>query len=238
MKRVCSFILQDIMELKHLAIIPDGNRRWAKSRGLPTLEGHRVGYKKVKHIGDWCLARGIAHLTIWGFSTENWQRSREEVRYLMDLIFQALTDETDYYNERGIRLRVFGRRENFSPKIQQAIIHIEQETAKNTNSQLNLCIDYGGRAEILAAVQKLVRDGVKPEDITEERLTAATWFADIPAPDLIIRTSGEQRLSGFLSWSGGYSELLFLDKHFPDFSESDLDAAIAEFHDRERRFGK
>jgi undecaprenyl diphosphate synthase len=226
------------MSLQHLAIIPDGNRRWARGRGLPTLEGHRVGYTKVKHIGEWCIARGITNFTIWGFSTENWKRTVDEVGYLMDLIFRALAHEIDFYNDKGIRLKVMGRRENFSDKIRQAIEEAEVKTASNTRGQLNLCIDYGGRAEILAAAQKLMAEGVKPEEVTEERFTAATWFGDIPKPDLIIRTSGEQRLSGFLSWSGGYSELLFLDKYFPDFEESDLDAAIAEFQDRERRFGK
>src|SRR3989339_788189 len=217
------------MKLNHLAIIPDGNRRWARQRGLPTLEGHRHGYKKIKHIGEWCLQRGIVHLTIWGFSTENWKRSEEEVSYLMDLIFLALTKEIDFYQERGIRLRVFGNIKELPSRIQKAVTEAEEKTKDGKNGQLNICLNYGGRAEIIEGIKNLLAKGYRPEDITEEMVTQALWTGDLPSPDLIIRTSGEQRLSGFMSWLGGYSELLFLEKHFPDFEEEDLDAALREF---------
>ena len=156
----------------------------------------------------------------------------------MDLLHFALTSEVDFYMKHNVRLKVIGRREGLSDKLCQAIDEAEQKTANNTAGQINLCINYGGRAEIVDAVKQLVAEGVSADNITEELITSKTWMHDIPEPDLIIRTSGEQRLSGFLTWSGVYSELLFLEKHWPDFMVEDLEAAIAEFGDRERRFGK
>ena len=226
------------MPIKHLAIILDGNRRWAKKRGLPTLEGHRRGYDNVKTIGLAALDRGIGHLTVFAFSTENWKRSSEEVGYLMDLLYHALTAELGFYMENNVRLKVVGLREGLSEKLVSAIDEAEHVTSGNTRGQLNLCINYGGRAEIVAAVRQLVADGVKSEDVTEELIASKTWMAGIPDPDLIIRTSGEQRVSGFLTWSGVYSELMFVDTYWPAFNESHLDAAIAAYENRERRFGK
>ncbi len=226
------------MPINHLAIILDGNRRWAKENGLPSLEGHRRGYDNVKAIGLAALDRGIAHFTVFAFSTENWKRSAEEVGYLMDLLHHALTAELDFYMRNDIRLRVIGRREGLSEKLVAAIADAEARTANNARGQLNICINYGGRAEIVDAMKRLLAEGAKPEEITEELVASKVWMAGIPDPDLIIRTSGEQRLSGFLTWSGVYSELLFLDVHWPAFGEEQLDAAIAEFDRRERRFGK
>lgn len=226
------------MPINHLAIILDGNRRWAKENGLPSLEGHRRGYDNVKAVGLAALDRGIAHFTVFAFSTENWKRSAEEVGYLMDLLHHALTAELDFYMKNDIRLRVIGRREGLSEKLVAAIGEAEAKTAGNARGQLNICINYGGRAEIVDALKRMVADGVKPEEITEELIASRVWMAGIPDPDLVIRTSGEQRLSGFLTWSGVYSELLFLDVHWPAFGEKHLDAAIAEFDRRERRFGK
>lgn len=226
------------MALRHLAIILDGNRRWAKAHGLPTLEGHRRGYDNVKTIGLACLDRDISHLTVFAFSTENWTRSTEEVGYLMDLLLTALTKEVDFYMSHGIRLRIVGGRQGLSEKLIAAIDAAEEKTASGTAGQLNLCINYGGRAEIVDAARRLVAEGKKAEEITEESLGAAMWTSGLPDPDLVIRTSGEQRLSGFLTWSGVYSEILFIEKHWPDFNETDLDAAIEEYAKRERRFGK
>jgi undecaprenyl diphosphate synthase len=226
------------MGLKHLAMILDGNRRWAKSKGLPTLEGHRRGYDNVKTIGLAALERGVEHFTVFAFSTENWKRSEEEVGYLMDLLHFALTAEVDFYMKHNVRLRVIGRREGLSEKMIAAIDAAEAKTAGNTAGQINLCINYGGRPEIIDAVKALLEAGVKTEEVTEELVASKMWMAGIPDPDLIVRTSGEQRLSGFLTWSGVYSELLFVEKHWPDFSVEDLDAALAEFEQRGRRFGK
>jgi undecaprenyl diphosphate synthase len=226
------------MSVRHLAIILDGNRRWARSKGLPTLEGHRRGYDNVKTIGDAALERGIEHMTVFAFSTENWSRGAEEVGYLMDLLLQALTKELDFYLERDIRLKVIGRRDGLSEKLVAAVTEAETRTAGGKRGQVNLCINYGGRAEIVDAVKRLVADGLAPDAVAEDLLASNMWTAGIPDPDLIIRTSGEQRLSGFLTWSGVYSELLFVEKHWPDFTAGDLDAALAEYGKRERRFGK
>ncbi len=226
------------MELKHLAIVLDGNRRWARAQGLPTLEGHRRGYDNVKTIGVAALARGIEHFTVFAFSTENWKRSAEEVAYLMDLLYLLLTTEIDFLKKHNVRLKVIGRREGLSEKIQRAIVDIETTTAGHTGGQFNVCINYGGRAEIVDAVKQIVSEGHRPEEITEELIASKIWMQGIPDVDLWIRTSGEQRLSGFLTWSSVYAELLFVPEHWPAFTEQDLDAAIAEFHDRERRFGK
>ncbi len=223
--------------INHLAIILDGNRRWARANGVSTYEGHKTGYDKVKDTGRWCLDRGIKYLTVYAFSTENWKRSQEEVGYLMDLLLRALTKDVDYYMENNVRLKVIGRRRELSDKLVKAIDAAEAKTKDNTAGQVNLCINYGGRAEIIEGVQKMIDAGISSDKVTEELFADQLWTAGLPDPDLIIRTSGEHRLSGFLTWSGVYSELLFIKKHWPDFSEEDLDQAIEWFSNRKRRFG-
>lgn len=224
--------------INHLAIIMDGNRRWAKAQGLPTLEGHRRGYQKLKDVGSWCIDRGIKLLTVYAFSTENWNRSQEEVSYLMDLLKQGLTLELPEFKKRGIRLRVIGSRDELSQDLRDAIEHAQTETAGNDRGTLNIALNYGGRLEIVRAVQSLIEQGKTRDEIDEAAISGAIWTADQPDPDLIIRTSGEQRLSGFLTWQSVYSELLFIDKHWPAFEQSDLDAVIEEYANRQRRFGK
>lgn len=224
--------------IKHIAFIMDGNRRWAKAKGLPTLEGHRRGYDKTKEVGDWCLARGIEHMTLYAFSTENWDRSEEEIAYLMDLFHLALTRELDEYNRRGIRLRIIGRRERLPEKVLRAIDQAEAETKQNSKGTLYLAINYGGRAELIDATKKMIAAGVDPETITEEGIRQYLYAPEAPYPDLIVRTSGEQRLSGFLSWQGAYSELFFSPVTWPDFSETHLGEALDWFANRQRRFGK
>jgi len=224
-------------ELNHLAIILDGNRRWAKENGLPSFEGHRRGYNKMKEVGEWCIARGIKTFTVYAFSTENWHRTPEEVDYLMNLLHQALTKEINEFNRRGIRLRVIGSRDRLSEKMKQEADFAENETKNNTRGTLNICLNYGGRLEIVEAVRTIISRGVKSEEIDEKMISENIWLAGQSDPDLIIRTSGEQRLSGFLTWESVYSELLFVKCHWPAFSEQDLDEAIAEFHRRHRRFG-
>ncbi|HTM68170.1 MAG TPA: polyprenyl diphosphate synthase [Candidatus Binatia bacterium] len=226
------------MSLTHLALILDGNRRWAKANGLPTLEGHRRGYDNLKTIGLAALERGMTHVSAFVFSTENWNRSAEEVSYLMDLLYKAIVDEVGFFMEHDVRLKVVGSRERLSDKLRQAIDAAEVRTAGNGRGQMNLCLNYGGRAEIVEAARALVAEGTRPEAVTEAVLAARMWTAGIPDPDLIVRTSGEHRLSGFLTWSGVYSELLFVDKHWPDFTVQDLEAAIEEYGRRERRYGK
>ncbi|HTK04397.1 MAG TPA: polyprenyl diphosphate synthase, partial [Candidatus Eisenbacteria bacterium] len=226
------------MALTHLAFILDGNRRWAKARGLPTFEGHRRGYDNLKTIGLAALERGVTHVSAFVFSTENWNRSAEEVSYLMDLLYKAIADEIGFFMEHDIRLKVIGSRDRLSEKLQAAIANAEAKTAGNGRGQMNLCLNYGGRAEIVEAAKAVIASGARPEDVTEELLASKMWTAGVPDPDLIVRTSGENRLSGFLTWSGVYSELLFVDKHWPDFDAGDLDAAIEEYGRRERRYGK
>jgi undecaprenyl diphosphate synthase len=225
----------------------DGNRRWAKERGLPSFEGHRAGYELVKKLGPWCLARGVKVLTFYAFSVDNWKRASDEVGFLMDLLMQAITKDLDILSRDGIRLKVIGRRADLSPKIQQAIAEAEAKTKNNSAGTMQLAISYGGRDEIVRAVQDAVSSSFllsQPESwnprssVTEETISQHLDTAGLPDPDLIIRTSGEQRLSGFLLWQAAYSELLFVNKYWPDFSESDLDASLAWYADRERRYGK
>jgi undecaprenyl diphosphate synthase len=224
--------------LQHLAFIMDGNRRFAKERGLPSLEGHRMGYQTVKKLGDWCLARQIPVVTIWAFSTENWKRAEDEVGYLMDLLEWALRNDLEDFHQKGIRLKVVGRREKLRPSIIEGIERAEERTKDNTKMTLVIAINYGGRAEIVDACKQLVERGVAANDVTEEMITSAMYWPEMPAPDLIIRTSGEERLSGFLLWEASYSELYWCKKHWPDFSEADLEGALEEYAHRQRRYGK
>lgn len=224
-------------ELKHLAVIMDGNRRWAKDNGLPSFEGHRQGYDKMKEVGEWCIDRGITTLTVYAFSTENWNREEAEVNYLMDLLYKAVTTEVEEFNKRGIRLKIIGTRERLSEKLVKAIAEAEERTKDNNKGTLNVCLNYGGRLEIVDAVKKIVAQGIPVDQITEKTISENIWLAGQSNPDLIIRTSGEQRLSGFLTWESVYSEFLFIDKHWPAFSEADLDAAINDYNNRHRRFG-
>jgi undecaprenyl diphosphate synthase len=222
----------------------DGNRRWAKAKGLPSLEGHLAGYELIKKVGPWCLARGVKYLTCYAFSTENWKRAKEEVGYLMDLLMQAVTKDLGILTQDDIRLKVIGRRSDLSDAMQKAVSAAEEKTKDNSGGVLQLAISYGGRDEIVRAANRVIsstghsREGGNPALLTEDIVSQNLDTAGIPDPDLIIRTSGEQRVSGFLTWQSVYSELLFLEKHWPDFSESDLDAAIAWYADRERRYGK
>lgn len=224
-------------ELKHLAVIMDGNRRWAKDNGLPSFEGHRQGYDKMKEVGQWCIERGITTLSVYAFSTENWNREQAEVNYLMDLLYKAVTAEVEQFNKRGIRLRIIGTRERLSEKLVKAIADAEERTKENSKGTLNICLNYGGRLEIVDAVKKIMSQGIPADQITEKTISENIWLAGQADPDLIIRTSGEQRLSGFLTWESVYSEFLFIDKHWPAFSEADLDAAINDYNNRHRRFG-
>lgn len=219
---------------KHIGFILDGNRRWARAHGLPVLEGHRAGNEVVKKLGKWCLSRGVKTITCFAFSTENWKRAKDEVGYLMDLLMTAVTKDVAILMEDNFRLKVIGRRSDFSDAMQKAILEAEEKTKNNTAGTFQLAISYGGRDEIVRAASAAAAAGA----ITEETIAVNLDTAGEPDPDLIIRTSGEQRLSGFLLWQTAYSELLFIDKHWPDFSEADLDQAIAWYGNRERRYGK
>lgn len=222
----------------HVAMIMDGNRRWAKEQGLPAVEGHRAGYDTMKKVGDWCLARGVKTLTVYAFSTENWKRSEIEVNFLMTLLEHALEKELDYFTSRQIRLRVLGRREGFSKKIIELIDKAEAATKDFEKMTFAICLGYGGRAELVDAVKEIVREGVLPDAIDEATISKHLYWPGMPDPDLIIRTSGEERLSGFLLWESAYSELYWVKKNWPALTEGDVDEAFAEFATRQRRYGK
>ena len=219
---------------KHIGFIMDGNRRWAAERNLPTLQGHLAGYELVKKIGPWCASRDVKYVTLFAFSTENWKRAQDEVGYLMELLMTAVTRDLELFMKDDFRLKVIGRRADLSLQLQKAIAEAEEKPKNNSSGTMQLAVSYGGRDEIVRAAQKASQAGL----ITEESISQHLDTNGMPDPDLIIRTSGEQRLSGFLLWQSAYSELLFLKKHWPDFNESDLDAAIAWYSDRERRYGK
>lgn len=224
-------------QIKHIAFIMDGNRRWAKQKGLPTLEGHRRGYNKMKEVGDWCIQRGIEHITVYAFSTENWKRSKKEVDYLMRLLENALTKELHEFHKRGIKLKVIGSRERLPESVVKAINQAEEATAHNKKGILNMAINYGGRLEIVEAVKKIVAQKKSSAEIDEDLIAKNIWTAGQPDPDIIVRTSGEQRLSGFLTWQAVYSELFFVSHHWPGFTEKDLDGILNDYHNRNRRFG-
>ncbi len=223
----------------HLGIIIDGNRRWARERGLPAFEGHRQGYENVKKIADLCKQKGIKILTVYVFSTENWNRSKIEVGYLMKLLSRALNkNNVEKYHKKGFRLRILGQKERLSEDLQKETEKAEELTKNNNEMTLNLAISYGGRPEIIQAVRNIIKAKISDEKVDEELVSKNLWTAGMPDPDLIIRTGGEQRLSGFLTWQSVYSELYFTKIYWPAFTEKDLDEALLDYSQRQRRFGK
>ena len=226
---------------KHIAIIMDGNGRWAQSRGLPRTDGHRRGIDAVKRTVEASGELGVEYLTLFGFSSENWKRPIVEVDDLMWLLRRFLQSETARLHENNVRIRVIGDRSTFSPDIVRLIEHSEQMTSGNDGLHLTAALSYGGRQEIVAAVRALAEDVakglVKPGDIDADGFAGYLATADIPDPDLLIRTSGEQRISNFLLWQIAYTELVFSDVLWPDFDREHLESAIQEFNGRERRYG-
>jgi undecaprenyl diphosphate synthase len=223
---------------QHLGLILDGNRRWARAQGLPTFDGHRKGYENLKTIGKAGIKRGIKYVTAYVFSTENWSRSKEEVDYLMKLLLWVAKHEVAELNRENIRVRFIGSKDRLNDKILKAIDNAEELTKNNTTGTLVLCLNYGGQQEIADAVKAVMNRGVRADEVTKEVVEQQLYAPDIPPIDLIIRTSGEQRLSNFMLWRAAYSELYFVEKHWPDFNEDDLDVALADYAGRERRHGK
>lgn len=224
---------------RHVAIILDGNGRWAKKRGLPRTAGHAYGAEAFRRIGNYCKAIGIEYLTVYAFSTENWRRPPEEVRTIMNIFDKYMKEALSIMERDKFKMRFFGERTGLSPELQRLMDAAEEKSTHYDGCQMNLCINYGGRDEILHAVRRYAEEykaGTAPE-LTEELISSYLYSGGIPDPDLIIRTSGEQRLSNFLPWQGAYSELYFTDVLWPDFTERDMDAALAEFQRRDRRFG-
>ena len=222
---------------RHLGIIMDGNRRWAHARGLPALQGHAQGYQKVKQVCQWCLDRGIKYLTVWAFSTENWKRSKREVSYLMRMMEMALTRDIREFHQKGVKLQVIGSRKGLSRSLIKAINQAEDLTRSNIKGVFNVAFNYGGQSEIIDGVKQMLKDRVDPKKVDNKLFFSYLYTQGLPDLDFIIRTSGELRLSGFLLWLSTYAELYFSKLYWPAFSEKELDNALAEFAQRERRFG-
>ncbi|MBI4090679.1 MAG: di-trans,poly-cis-decaprenylcistransferase [Candidatus Komeilibacteria bacterium] len=222
---------------QHVALIMDGNRRWAKKRGLPGVAGHQQGYERAVTITEYAFQRGVKFLTLFAFSTENWKRSAGEINFLMTLLKRVIREQTQAMHKKNIRVRFIGLRSRLSSSIVRAIDDAHALTQKNTKGTLQIALNYGGRAEIVESVKAIVRGRHSWSSISERLLSSHMQTAGVPDPDLIIRTSGEYRLSGFLLWQSAYSELFFSPKLWPAFTKADFDEALAEYALRQRRFG-
>ena len=220
---------------RHIAIVMDGNGRWATRRFLPRVAGHKKGVDALRACVRHCCERGVKVLTVFAFSSENWNRPLDEVSGLMELLALALSREVPQLRAEGVRIQFVGNRSGLSDKVRAGLAQAEAATATNSRLLFNVCFNYGGRWDIAQAAARLAADGTP---ITEQNLDRAMVLAHVPDPDLLIRTGGEQRISNFLLWQAAYSELYFSDKLWPDFNEAALDAAIADYGQRERRFGK
>jgi undecaprenyl diphosphate synthase len=218
-----------------VGIIMDGNRRWAKERGFPSLEGHRKGYGKLKDVLEWCKEENIQHLVVYAFSTENWGRSEEEVSYLMDL-FREMSKELKKTNEGDTAVHFVGDLSRFPKDLQEKIEELHKSSKSDATYHLWIAASYGGRPELISAVNTLAQKG--PGPYTEKDVTEALWTHPMPDPDLIIRTGGDHRISNFLLWQGAYAELFFIDTYWPAFSREDFEGVLNEYHERERRYGK
>jgi len=221
----------------HIAIIMDGNGRWAKQRRLPRLAGHRAGTENLRRVIEACVEFGVRTLTIYAFSTENWGRPLEEVRGLMSILEDVIDRELTELNKNGVRLRHIGRLEGIIPTLQRKVREAIALTARNTRLTLNVAFNYGGRDEIVHAVRRIIADGATPEEVDEALISRYLYTGDQPDPDLIIRTSGELRVSNFLIWQGAYAEYYVTPTFWPDFDREELRQALWHFARRERRFG-
>ena len=216
----------------------DGNRRWAREKGMVPTEGHARGYKILKELSLYLLlGKKVPFVSAFVFSTENWSRAEEEVGFLMNLVPKALNEFLDEFDEKNIRVVFLGRRDRLNGRVLKSLETAETKTADNSGGTLALCFNYGGQAEIVDAARKLIEQKVDPKQINEETFAQALYHPEIPPVDLMVRTSGEQRLSGFMLYRASYAELLFIDKHWPDFSRADIDFAIEEYGRRQRRYG-
>ena len=215
----------------------DGNGRWARRQNRPVSFGHRAGVRSIKRVLEGCEQLGVRVLSVYAFSTENWTRPRAEVRALMRLFHETMLREIDEMHRRGVRIVVSGRRDELSARMRQRIEEAVARTSANSNGVLNVCLNYGGRAEIVDAVRSLVSDGVGAAGVDEAAISSRLYYPELPDPDLIIRTAGERRMSNFLLWQSAYSEMLVTETLWPDFDIEDLKAALADYAARVRRFG-
>ena len=223
--------------LQHIAIIMDGNRRWSKKRNLPSAMGHKKGVAALKDTIKACHKFGIKYLTVYAFSTENWNRPQDEVDFLMELFIKTLKNELKELNESNVVLNFIGNLEKLNSKLQKVLQNAVEKTKNNTGVRLQIAINYGARDEIVATVKNIVKKGYKENEITEELLSNELYTSNIPDPDLLIRTGGEMRVSNYLLWQIAYSEFLVTKEFWPDFDEQSLSDAICEFNNRQRRYG-
>lgn len=224
-------------ELQHIAIIMDGNRRWAKQNHLPSTMGHNKGVESLKATLSACDEFGIKYLTVYAFSTENWNRKKEEVNFLMELLANTLKKELKEMHENNIVIKFIGDISRLSKKLQDILAESEDYTKNNTGVNLQIAFNYGSRMEIVNAVKNIVEKGVSVEEITEDTISQELYTKDIPSPDLLIRTGGEMRISNYLLWQSAYSEFYFVEKYWPEFGKEELAEAVMEFKRRQRRFG-
>lgn len=222
---------------RHIGFIVDGNRRWAKKHGLPTYEGHLAGYNVIHEVVSAGFEAGVEFISIYVFSTENWKRNQEEVSRIMGLVLKMLTSDLPIFDKNNIKLKILGSRDNVSERILKAIDNAEQRTENNTAGTLAVCFNYGGQLEIVDAVKKIISSNRKADDITIELIERNLYAPDIPPIDIVVRTSGEKRLSNFMLWRSAYSEMMFIEKLWPDMTKSDVSDIIKEYSKRSRRYG-
>lgn len=230
--------MSDTVTPRHVGFIVDGNRRWAKQRGLSTYEGHVAGYGVVNKVAVAAFDAGVEFVSAYIFSTENWKRSEDEVGKLMGLVLRLLTSDLSIFDSKNIKLKILGSREKLSKNILKAIDKAEAKTANNTAGTLALCFNYGGQLEIVDSVKKIVQSGILVNNITTELIENNLYAPEIPPIDIVIRTSGEQRLSNFMLWRTAYSEMMFIDRMWPDMTKDDVADIINEYSKRSRRFGR
>ncbi len=221
----------------HIGYIVDGNRRWAKQHGLPHYEGHLAGYNALHDVTRATFEAGVPYVSAYVFSTENWKRSQDDVKKLMNLALTVVTRDLHQFEENNIKLRFLGSRDRVDDKILKGIERAEARTVGNTRGTMALCFNYGGQLEIADACKKMIASGVSAEDVTPELIATHLYAPDMPPIDIVVRTSGEQRLSNFMLWRVAYSELMFLDKHWPDMTKDDVSVILKEYSRRQRRFG-
>lgn len=222
---------------QHIGIILDGNRRWAKEHGKSSLEGHKAGYAALKKVTEAAFDKGIKFVSVYVFSTENWNRKTEEVSYLMDLALQVFKKDIDRLHKKGIKVLWLGTKERLSDKHLEAISKAVEKTKNNTKGTLCFCFNYGGTQEIVDGIKKFLKSGKDINDLDASNFRGYLYEPEVPDVDIIVRTSGEERISNFMLWRAAYSELFFMKKHWPDFNADDVDAIIEEYSTRQRRFG-
>jgi undecaprenyl diphosphate synthase len=230
--------MTELVVPKHVGYIVDGNRRWARKHGLPSYEGHLAGYNAIQEVALATFNSGVEFVSAYIFSTENWKRSEDEVNKLMGLVLKLLTSDLPLFDKNNIKLRVLGSRENVNDRILKAIDSAEAQTANNTAGTLAVCFNYGGQLEIVDAVKKVIQSGLSADDVTIDLISQNMYAPEVPPMDLLVRTSGEQRISNFMLWRAAYSEIMFIDKLWPDMRKEDVTSIMKDYRKRFRRFGK